>query len=76
MGEFTESVPDKTGKCVVCGHQTHDRIVTLSHTTGKVAYRTWRCEDFEPCAERRAASKKRRKSSATKRRAEKATHKA
>ena len=58
MSEYEETIPDKTGKCVVCGHQTHDRVVTLSHTTGKVAYRTWRCGDFEPCKERRAAKKK------------------
>ena len=60
MGDFTERVPDRTGKCVVCGCQTHDRSVTINRSTGKVAYRTWRCDDFEPCKERREAKKKRR----------------
>ncbi len=60
MSEYEETVHDKTGTCCVCGTQTHDRIVTLHHRTGKVAYRTWRCGDFEACKERRQANKKRK----------------
>lgn len=59
MGDYEETVPDRTGKCVVCGTETHDRTVTINRGTGKVAYRTWRCSDFEPCRDRRAATKKR-----------------
>lgn len=62
MGEYEETVANKTGKCCVCGTQTHDRTVTTNHLTGKVAYRTWRCRDFEACKDRRAAGKKRNQS--------------
>lgn len=60
MGEYEETVPDKTGKCCVCGTQTHDRTVTTHYLTGKVEYRTWRCGDFEACKDRRQAKRKRK----------------
>lgn len=66
MGDQVEIVKDRTGKCVVCGNQTHARSVTKNRSTGKVAYRTWRCDDFEACKERRAATKKRNQPKATK----------
>ena len=59
MGDYSETVVGKTGKCVVCGADTHDRSVTLNRSTGKVGHKTWRCGNFEACRERRAAGKKR-----------------